>query len=250
MDRIFYTEEDPIRFPHAAKYEAAFCKLTLNDGTVVALEGSGELTQAMVSTQYKDTLVSAEIGELCTAISSYAFSGCTGLTSVTIPNSVTSIGKYAFYNCGGLTSVNIGNSVTIIDNHAFENCSGLTSVTISDSVTIIGNNAFENCSSLTSVTIPNSVEGIYSNTFVSCSSLTSVTIGSGVTFIYNYAFAGCTNLSTITSHIMEAPSVDGGTFASVKSNGILYVPIGSSGYETWMNNQGNLGSYNWTKVEQ
>lgn len=49
---------------------------------------------------------------------------------------------------------------------------------------------------------------------------------------------------------MSAPSVGGSTFADVKSNGTLYVPIGSSGYETWMNTQSNLGSYNWTKVEQ
>jgi hypothetical protein len=49
---------------------------------------------------------------------------------------------------------------------------------------------------------------------------------------------------------MNAPSVNGGTFQGVKNGGTLYVPIGNSGYETWMNDQGNLGAYNWTKVEQ
>ena len=43
-----------------------------------------------------------------------AFRGCSGLTSVTIPDSVTSIGNWAFYGCSGLTSVTIGNSVTSI----------------------------------------------------------------------------------------------------------------------------------------
>ncbi|MDY5900496.1 MAG: leucine-rich repeat domain-containing protein, partial [Candidatus Limisoma sp.] len=52
-----------------------------------------------------------------------AFSGCSGLTSVTIPNSVTSIGESAFDNCSGLTSVTIPNSVTSIGESAFENCS-------------------------------------------------------------------------------------------------------------------------------
>ncbi|MCB6055296.1 leucine-rich repeat domain-containing protein, partial [Flavobacterium psychrophilum] len=53
---------------------------------------------------------------------------CTGLISVTIPNSVTSIGDEAFFNCSGLTSVTIPNSVTKIQNDAFYNCSRLTTV--------------------------------------------------------------------------------------------------------------------------
>ena len=48
-----------------------------------------------------------------------AFWDCSGLTSVTIPNSVTSIGYSAFYNCIGLTSVTIGGSVTSIGGSAF-----------------------------------------------------------------------------------------------------------------------------------
>ena len=65
-----------------------------------------------------------------TSIGEYALSGCSGLTSVTIPNSVTSIGDYAFYGCSGMTSVEIPNSVTSLGVGAFISCSGLTSVTI------------------------------------------------------------------------------------------------------------------------
>lgn len=110
-----------------------------------------------------------------TAISSYAFRGCSGLTSITIPNSVTSIGNYAFYGCSGLTSVTIGDGVTSIGNRAFEDCTRLTSVTIGGSVTSFGDWAFYNCSSLTSITIPDSVTSIGWAAFSGCSGLTSIT---------------------------------------------------------------------------
>ena len=55
------------------------------------------------------------------------------------------IGDYAFYDCSGLTSVTIGNSVESIGGYAFDGCSGLTSVTIPNSVTSIGDYAFRYC---------------------------------------------------------------------------------------------------------
>ena len=87
------------------------------------------------------------------SIGENAFYYCSGLTSVTIPNSVTSIGKEAFFNCGDMTSVTIPNSVTTIGESAFHFCSGLTSVTIPNGVTSIGTDAFSYCSGLTSINV-------------------------------------------------------------------------------------------------
>ncbi|MBR4405013.1 MAG: leucine-rich repeat domain-containing protein, partial [Bacteroidaceae bacterium] len=77
--------------------------------------------------------------------------GCTGLTSVTIPNSVTSIEWSAFSFCTGLTSVTIPNSVTSIGLSAFYGCSGLMEVTIGSGVDFIEDGAFCDCPDLQNV---------------------------------------------------------------------------------------------------
>lgn len=63
-----------------------------------------------------------------TSIGDDAFSGCSGLTSVSIPNSVTSIGNSAFMGCSGLTSVTIPKSVKAINEGTFSNCTYLKDI--------------------------------------------------------------------------------------------------------------------------
>ena len=158
-----------------------------------------------------------------TSIGMHAFNKCSGLTSVTIPNSVKSIEYGAFSSCRDLTSVTIPNSVTSIGDYAFENCTSLPSITISNSVTNIGDRAFMGCSGLTSIVvepentvfdsrencnaiietasnaliqgctntvIPNSVTSIGGSAF-SYSGLTSINIPNSVTTLGNYAFTNC-----------------------------------------------------------
>ena len=114
------------------------------------------------------------------------------------PYSVTSIGSYAFRGCSNLTSINIPDGVTSIGNEAFGYCSSLTSINIPNSVISIGGSAFSYCSSLTSITLPDGITSIEQSTFSKCSSLSSINIPDGVTFIKNYAFDGCSSLLSIT----------------------------------------------------
>ena len=133
-----------------------------------------------------------------TAIGYYAFSGCSELTSVTIPNTVTRISNNAFFGCSGLTSLSIPSSVTEIGNNVFYGCSGLKTLTVPNSITSLGTSAFSGCSGLTSVNIPSSITGIPDGLFFGCSGLTSAKIPNAVKSIGNQAFWGCSELKTVT----------------------------------------------------
>jgi hypothetical protein len=141
-------------------------------------------------------LTSVTIPDSITSIGDEAFYFCFYMTNVTIGTNVTSIGADAFHYCTSLTSVTIPGSVTSIGDYAFES-SGLTSVTIPTNVTSIESWAFGNCYNLTSVTIPNSVTSIGSGAFHQCG-LTSVTIPNSVTSIGYWAFEFCPSLTSVT----------------------------------------------------
>ena len=88
-----------------------------------------------------------------TSIGDFTFSGCSNLTSITIPDSIMSIGNFAFTGCSSLTSVTIPNGVKGIYEAAFRGCSSLTSITIPASVDYIGYEVFDGCESLASITV-------------------------------------------------------------------------------------------------
>ena len=166
-------------------------------GNIYFDKATGTITDCDSSVTSAD--IPAEIdGIAVTTIGDWAFSDCSSLTSVTIPDSVTRIGNDAFSDCSSLTSVTISDSVTTIGMQAFSFCSSLTSVMIPDSVTIFGQGAFQNCYSLTSITIPNSVTKISDRCFHSCSNLTNITIPDSVTNIGKSSFSYCYDLTDVT----------------------------------------------------
>ena len=145
-------------------------------------------------------------------------------------NGITTIGDYAFYNCSGLTSITIPDSVTNIGLYAFSYCGKLTSITIPNGVTSIGNGAFSYCGKLTSITIPNGVTSIGVSVFSYCGNLTSVIIGNGVTIIDNsvFYFCGAATESGTTYMILATtpPTIQSNTFGNAKINKII-VPKGT-----------------------
>ena len=191
---------------------------TIGDGTY----NSGNATTLGTNLSGVITIPSTIDGYTVTSIEPYAFSNSgitsitildsvttignsafqqTGITSITIPDSVETIGSNAFLNCSGLTSVTLPTNplFTSIVSGAFYKCSSLTSIDLGNSVTTIGSNAFSQCTSLTSITIPDSVETIGSNAFYGCTKLTSIDLsGTQVTTIYYRVFGSCSSLTSIT----------------------------------------------------
>ena len=163
-----------------------------------------------------------------TEIGFNAFYGCSGLTSLTLPSGVTEIGSYAFQNCSGLTSLALPSGVTEIGYNVFQNCSGLTSITLPSGVTEIGYQAFSGCSGLTSLTLPSGLTSIGDGAFGGCSGLTSITLPSGLTSIGDGAFSGCSGLTSIYVYTEKLPSIGSDVFYDCDAKKCtVYVPKGT-----------------------
>lgn len=157
----------------------------------------------------------------------FAFSDCTNLTSVTIPNGITKIGFGAFAGCYNLMKVSIPDSITDIGINAFGGCSELkyteynnalylgnngnkyfalisakstniTSCIINENCKLIADRAFSECDNIKNIKIPDSVTSIGAFSFNRCHKLISINIPKNVTSIGDETFSYCSNLRSIT----------------------------------------------------
>lgn len=108
--------------------------------------------------------------------------------TVVMPESVREIGVYAFSGCSGLESVTLSPNLTQIPDGAFYQCSSLSEVQVPEGVTSIGSSAFDECASLSAVSLPESLEVLKEAAFMDCTALTHVTIPANVSKIFPTAF--------------------------------------------------------------
>ena len=183
----------------------------LNDSLLTAKVVTSEPTGDVI---IPDSVKSAEKTYVVTEIGSWAFSNCTELTSVVLPNSLKKIGDRAFAYCIELTSINLPDSVEEVGMDAF--CySGLTqplynkhifasmpeayegAYTVPDGIEIIAGGAFHYCSSLTTVSLPSTLKTIMQYAFEG-SDLQEIVIPEGVEQIDELAFCGCDSLHKVS----------------------------------------------------
>lgn len=165
------------------------------------------------------------------AINDYAFSGCTALETLNLPENLGALGSYAFKGCTALTTVNfVANAkfitpetteggtdpapeaydpaglVTTIGDGAFMDCTSLTTITLPYFIARIGNSAFENCTALATFTTMDGADKktaalrtIGDRAFFGNTSLNNVDVNTtkGVNTIGVSAFENCEQLATI-----------------------------------------------------
>ena len=198
-------------------------------------------------------------------IGSYAFKGCSRLTSLNLPAGITSIGECAFCGCSGLTNLTLYAGITEIGVFALWDCSGLkevrfcindnldtyltkghpyihvscgikyyindkeiTSIEIPSNVTTLGDYVFQGRRGLTSLTLPAGITKIGNGAFEGCSGLTSLNLPAGITSIGNEAFRGCSGLTSIYVYAEKVPKIGSNAFEGVDAKKCtLYVPMGT-----------------------
>ena len=210
---------------------------TNGDGELSYVEAAS-VTDLGTYFQYNSDLTSFDELQYFIGLSSigeYAFYYCTGLTSITLPNSLTAIGNYAFYNCHELTGdLVIPNSVTTIGERAFYECTGFNgSITIGENVTNIGHYAFARCSNITTLNY-NAINSNASNAYMDygwleyCPNLHTLNIGENVQMIPDNAFYGGWSDLSFTGDLVIPNSVTTIGENAFRGNGFTSITIGGN----------------------
>ena len=234
--------ESPFAIFASAADESVLTFTLSDDGTYYSVAScdtaaEGELT---IPAEYEGLPV--------TRIELYAFQNRSGLTGITVPESITSIETYSFNGCAKLVAINVDENNTVyssVDGILFsKNKATLlkypmakegVSYTIPEGVTSIGSRAFGGCANLQSVEISDSVTEIEISAFENCINIKEITIPYSVTSIGDDIVTGCTSLEAINvdENNTSYCSVEGVLFNEAKIMLVRY-PLNKSGSEYTM----------------
>ncbi len=172
------------------------------------------------------------LGYNVTGIGKQAFSLCTRLVEVTMPETIYYIGDGAFLNCESLEKINFSSNIEFIGTDALTGTAFLANqpdgflyigdslytykgtlpagtkvkfgtgteantVYLDGDLTSVGSGLFKNQTGIISAEFPETLESIGNSVFENCTNLTMVDIPGGVLSIGEYAFYNTANLASI-----------------------------------------------------
>ena len=187
--------------------------------TAISTSAKGSVFIPATVTYEGETYTVTEVGD-------GAFYGCTGLTSVTVPEGVRACGVYAFMGCSSLKTVTLPNSMVSLQAAVFEGCSSLRSIELPDNLREMRLEVFAGCTSLTSIDIPDGVTRIEYNAFSGCTSLVTVNLPDNLTSIEDDAFRNCSSLTSVYANMATPCTIGFFEFLSINKDCKLYVPFG------------------------
>ena len=169
-------------------------------------------------------------------VGAYAFAGCLGLTTLTLPAGVISLSDHALHGCTALSTVALPASLRTVGTYAFAGCTSLASVELPAGLYGIGDGAFSGCTALSTVTLPASLTALGSAVFSGTNVMTTADDGLlylGSAANPHFALIGVTD-KTITSLPIHADTklIAGRALAGCDALLAVTLPLGLVGIGT------------------
>lgn len=166
----------------------------LDEIGILTISGTGDMydysEEPAPWSEYSDIITSITIDYGVTSIGTSAFTGCSNVQQINIPDSVEHIDPYAFSFCKGLHTVKLPASLTLISEDLFAECANLKNIDIPGSVTEIGANAFSKCTEFSLTGLPSSIKSIGAAAFANCGRIEELVLPETLEHIGEAAFGG------------------------------------------------------------
>ena len=222
------TPQDGMRL--TAVYEGVLEYTRVDDGYAVSATEGYAGVNVVIPEEYN--------GMPVTEVAKNAFSGCTSMKTLRIPDSVKRVGKGALSGCTSLESIVlpfVGASADITDepnkgmvylfghpsSSSWTNDYALKQVTVTDVATYIPRSAFEGMTSLQYVNLGENITAIGASAFSNCSNLVSVTLPEKCVSVGSYAFENCRRASITVKGAITSLG-----YSSFSNSGITAITLG------------------------
>ena len=171
-----------------------------------------------------DTIIQAlSVSEGVERLSSYSFSHCTNLLTVSLPLSLKTMGRNVFDGCYRLQHIILPPGINRLPNNAFTECRSLTTINFPEGLESIGNGCFAS-SGLTSVHLPSSMRSLEPGAFYDCRRLRTVTLPDSLDRIGDYCFHHCDSLLEVRNLSPEPQLITNVFRDTLGLKRTLYVP--------------------------